>query len=270
MVLSLSHLKLFWLVEKSVMALKSCSVSCRLIAVQGGSWQYTNFLISDSRALYLFFNLMNTTPPKLTIWGRLNSFNVQKVLFLLEELGVEFDRLDAGMAYGVNKTDSYLQMNPNGLVPTLRDEDFILWESHAILRYLASQFDANGHWYGPSLRRRAQIDQWLDWTNTSAWPPMRVVFWGWVRQPHESRNYEELEACRLQMVRQLDILDRELSRSKYVAGEHMSLADIPLSLIAYRWFNLPIERPEFLHVNRWYQLMTQTPGFEKYSSGPLS
>ena len=213
---------------------------------------------------------MNTSLSKLTIWGRLNSFNVQKVLFLCEELGIDFERIDAGMAYGVNKTASYLQMNPNGLVPTLDDDGFTLWESHAIMRYLASKFDLSGEWYGPEIHRRASVDQWLDWTNTTAWPPMRVIFWGWIRQAHEGRNYEELEGSRVQMIRQWEILDKQLSRTIYVAGDTQSLADIPLSLIAYRWFNLPIERPDFLNLNRWYQLMMQKKGFQKYSSDPLS
>ena len=213
---------------------------------------------------------MNTSPSKLKFWGRLNSFNVQKVLFLCEELGIDFERIDAGMAYGVNKTPQYLQMNPNGLVPTLDDAGFILWESHAILRYLASKFDGKANWYGPDLFCRAQIDQWLDWTNTTAWPPMRVIFWGWIRQTHDKRDYQALEASRVQMITQFQILDQVLSRSKFVAGDTLSLADIPLSLIAYRWFNLPIERPEFTHLNRWYQSVRQTSGFQKYSSDPLS
>jgi len=213
---------------------------------------------------------MNTPQSPRTIWGRLNSFNVQKVLFLCEELDIDFHRIDAGMAYGVNKTPEYLEMNPNGLVPTLNNEGFILWESHTILRYLALKYDAVGQWYGGDLHQRAQIDQWLDWTNTTAWPPMRVLFWGWIRQAKETRNALELEASRMQMIHMFEILDRALSRSAFVAGEHMSLADIPLSLIAYRWFNLPIERPELLHLNRWYRSMSQTQGFQKYSSDPLS
>ena len=214
-----------------------------------------------------------TIPPlssRPILWGRLNSFNVQKVLFLCEELKVEVDRIDAGMAYGVNKTEAYLKMNPNGLVPTLNDHGFILWESHTILRYMARKFDVAGVWYSSDPQRMSRIDQWLDWTNTTAWPPMRTLFWGWIRVGPQERNLQELESSSLQMIKMFEILDERLSQSTFIAADTMSLADIPLALIAYRWFNLPIERPVFSHVNAWYSKMTQTRGFKKYSSEPLS
>jgi glutathione S-transferase len=213
---------------------------------------------------------MNTISPKPLIWGRLNSFNVQKVLFLCEELQIDHERIDAGMAFGVNKTPEYLKMNPNGLVPTLKDQGLILWESHAILRYLARKFDAKGAWYGTDSQKMSLVDQWLDWTNTTSWPPMRTLFWGWIRVEHDKRNYEELEASRLQMITMLEIMEAQLSQTAFIAGEQMSLADIPLALIAYRWFNIPIKRPVMNNLNRWYQAMSQTRGFKRYSSDPLS
>ena len=213
---------------------------------------------------------MTTVATKPKIWGRLNSFNVQKVLFLCEELQLDFERIDAGMAYGVNKTPHYLSMNPNGLVPTLCDEGFILWESHAILRYLARKFDTLGQWYGAEPQRMSKVDQWLDWTNTTAWPPMRTLFWGWIRTEHEQRDYKELENSRLQMIKMLGLMDDQLRQSAFMAGDHMSLADIPLALIAYRWFNLPIDRPVLPSLDRWYRVMSQTQGFKAYSCAPLS
>ena len=217
-----------------------------------------------------FFQFMNTISPKPLIWGRLNSFNVQKVLFLCEELQIDHERIDAGMAFGVNKTPEYSKMNPNGLVPTLKDQGLILWESHAILRYLARKFDAKGAWYGTDSQKMSLVDQWLDWTNTTSWPPMRTLFWGWIRVEHDKRNYEELEASRLQMITMLEIMEAQLSQTAFIAGEQMSLADIPLALIAYRWFNIPIKRPVMNNLNRWYQAMSQTRGFKRYSSDPLS
>jgi glutathione S-transferase len=212
----------------------------------------------------------NASASRPIIWGRLNSFNVQKVLFLCEELGIDFDRIDAGMAYGVNKTEDYLKMNPNGLVPTLNHQGFILWESHTILRYLARTFDAAGVWYGFEPQKMSGVDQWLDWTNTTAWPPMRTLFWGWVRLEPKERDLQELELSRLHMIKLFEIMDQQLSQSTFIAGETMSLADIPLALMAYRWFNIPIERPVFSHVNAWYSKMSQSRGFKKYSSDPLS
>ena len=104
----------------------------------------------------------------LHIWGRLNSINVQKVLWLCEDLKIPFERTDAGMQYGVNKTQSYLQLNPNGLVPVIKDNELVLWESHAILRYLSKKHDVTDILYPKSADQSAKIDQWLDWYNTTA------------------------------------------------------------------------------------------------------
>ena len=205
-----------------------------------------------------------------TLWGRLNSINVQKVLWLCEDLALNFDRVDAGLQFGVNQTSDYLAMNPNGLVPTLKENDFVLWESHSILRYLAKAHDPSATLYPQALKDCALVDQWLDWSTTTAWPPMRILFWGWIRTAENERNKSDLEKNRLIMQKMLKILDDQLSQHAWVAGEHFTLADIPLALIVHRWLLLPIEREPLAHLQRWFTQVSQRPGFIRYGSSPLT
>ena len=206
----------------------------------------------------------------LHIWGRLNSINVQKVLCLCEDFKIPFERTDVGMQFGVNKTLPFLQLNPNGLVPVIKDNELVLWESHAILRYLSKKHDVTDTFYPKSVHQSAKIDQWLDWYNTTAWPAMRPLFWGLIRTKPEERNLTELEKTRIQMSSILNILDDQLKSSTWVAGDHFTIADLPLALIAFRWFNLPIEREEFQHLSRWFKQIELRPGYIKYASAPLT
>ena len=206
----------------------------------------------------------------LTIWGRLNSINVQKVLWLCEDIQLPFHRIDAGMAFGVNKTEEYISKNPNGLVPTINDDGFILWESHAIMRYLAKKYDKSHLLYSEDEQASAKIDQWLDWYNTVGWPPMRNLFWGWIRTPASERNIEELEKIRQSFILVATILDQQLSKTHFIAGDHFTMADIPIALLCYRLFNLPIERPVMKHLEAWFAKVQARPGYQKYSTAPLT
>jgi glutathione S-transferase len=199
---------------------------------------------------------------QITLWGRLNSINVQKVLWTMEELAIDFSRIDAGLHFGVNKSEEYLQKNPNGLVPMIDDQGFILWESHTIMRYLAKKFDTMGHIYPQDQRLQAKIEQWQDWYNTVLWPPMRTLFWGYVRTPESQRNPEELENARQALIKALQILESQFGKFRFVASDYFTLADIPVALVAYRWFNLPIERPEFPNFAHWYEAIQGRSGFK--------
>ena len=218
----------------------------------------------------------------LTIWGRTNSINVQKVLWVCEDLKIEHKRIDAGMEFGVTKTPEYLKFNPNGLIPTINDNGFVLWESHTVMRYLvrrasngsdaSSTMDSGDEnsLYPLNPKGAARVDQWLDWCNTVAWPAMRPLFWGWVRLKPEERNPQELEANRQLMIKAFTVFDGHLESHTYAAGDHFTLADIPMALIAYRWFNIPVDRPHFENISLWYKLVSDRPGFKKYCSAPLT
>jgi glutathione S-transferase len=205
----------------------------------------------------------------LKIWGRRNSINVQKVLWCCGELGLEYERVDAGLAFGVNDTAEYKAMNPNGLVPTIDDDGFILWESHAIVRYLARKHGAGTLW-PEDARVAADADRWMEWYSTTLWLNVRPIFHTLVRTAPEKRNMALVEEHRKLLAANWKIVDAQLARHDYLAGTHFTVGDIPMGVAAYRWFNLPIERPSFPNVELWYQRLTERPVFRERCMLPLT
>src|ERR687898_458673 len=189
---------------------------------------------------------------ELRIWGRSNSINVQKVLWCCGELDIRYQRVDVGGPFGGNKEPEYLRLNPNGLVPTISDGGFILWESNVIVRYLAAKH-GHGTLHPADLRERAEADRWMDWQQTTLWAAMRPLFMGYIRTPEDQRDPAALAAAQRQSEHALTIFDRYLSDRAYVAGERFTMGDIPAGIAVYRWFAFPIERPDFPHVTRWYE-----------------
>jgi glutathione S-transferase len=206
----------------------------------------------------------------LTIWGRTSSINVQKVLWCCDELGIAYRRIDAGGAFGVTDSPEYLAMNPNKLVPTIEDEGFVLWESNVIVRYLAAKH-GEGTLYPRELHRRFEAERWMDWQATTLWAALRVLFIGLIRTPPEKRDPAVLAEGQRNTERVLDILERHLANHAYVAGDAFTMGDIPVGASAYRWFALSLEkRSDFPNVARWYETLTQRPGFQAHVMQPLS
>lgn len=205
----------------------------------------------------------------LKIWGRKNSINVQKVLWACDEMGVPWQRIDAGMAFGVNNTPEFLAMNPNGLVPVINDNGFILWESHAILRYL-SRKHGMGTLCPTDPQVAARADQWLDWYHCALFPDMRPIFVNLVRTPAEKRNMQEVESRRKLVVNNMNMLDKLLSRQPYVAGDAFTMGDIPLGLATFRWYNMDIERPPTPNIDAWYERLTARPAMKPHLELPMT
>lgn len=205
----------------------------------------------------------------LRIWGRRNSINVQKVLWCCGELGLEYERIDAGMEFGVNNTPEYLAMNPNGLVPTIEHDGFILWESHAILRYLCGLHGRGTLWPG-TPRAFAEADRWMEWYNTTLWPDLRPVFWNLVRVPPEKRDMTAVNEAVRRLAARMAIVDAHLARHRYMGGGEFTMGDIPMGVAAFRWFNLPIERPAYAHLEEWYQRILKRPAFQEHCAAPLT
>ncbi len=205
----------------------------------------------------------------LKIWGRTNSINVQKVLWTCAELGLPFERIDAGMQYGVNNTPEYRAMNPNGLVPLISDDGFMLWESHAIVRYLARKHGL-GTLCPADPRATADADRWMEWYSTTLWNHMKPVFWILIRTPPEKRNLAEVEDNRQKLAGYLAMADAHLANNEYFAGAAFTMADIPHAVLAHRWFNVPIERPPLPHYERWFRTVSARPGFQKHCAAPLT
>lgn len=205
----------------------------------------------------------------LMIWGRDNSVNVQKALWLCEEAGIAYDRRDAGLQFGVVNTSEYRALNPNGLVPTIDDDGFILWESNTIVRYLAAKH-ARGTLWPDDPARRARADQWMDWSSTTFWPTIRPLFMGFVRTPVEKRDQAALEQQRVATAAICKALDTHLERNAYMAGDEFTMGDIPLGCGVWRWLALPIERPETPHLQLWFDRLSERPAFRKVVLHPLS
>ncbi|HLQ93636.1 MAG TPA: glutathione S-transferase [Xanthobacteraceae bacterium] len=198
----------------------------------------------------------------LKIWGRNTSINVQKTLWAVSELGLPHERIDIGGSFGKNNEPAYLAMNPNGLVPTLEEDDFLLWESNSIVRYLAAK-------YGPGtlepvdLRERASASRWMDWQLTTAGPAIHGLFWGLIRTPPEKRDHAHIDESRRKTTAAMKILDAQLGKTAHVAGERFSMGDIPVGLIAYRYCRLVPERTGLENLERWYKSLEQRAAFRE-------
>ena len=204
----------------------------------------------------------------LKIWGRINSVNVKKALWAIEELKLPYERIDAGMAFGVNKTPEYLKMNPMGLVPVIDDDGFILWESHAIARYLAAKHGA-GSLCPSDLQVRADADRWMDWASTFA-AGLRNAFWGLIRTPADKRDAKAIDEALKRSEELARIFDGAMAGKDYVAGKAFTMGDIPVGCHMQIWLNLPVSRPKLPHLEAWYARLQQRPAFKKVVDLPLS
>ncbi len=205
----------------------------------------------------------------LTLWGRANSVNVQKVVWMLAELGTPYERIDAGMKFGVNDTPEYKAMNPNGLIPTIDDDGYVLWESNAIVRYLAAKH-ATGTLYPADAADRFRAEQWMDWQATTLMPPVNVVFLGLIRTPPERRDMAAIEAATARAEAALAILDAHLAGRVCMLGETFTMADVAVGTAANRWSRLPIDRAPRPNVERWLAALAERPAFAAHLTAPLS
>ena len=188
----------------------------------------------------------------LRIWGRMSSINVKKVVWTAQELGLEFQRNEAGGQFGLVRTPEYLRLNPNALVPVMEDGDFVLWESNVIVRYLCAKHSP-GQLYPSDLRERFEAERWMDWQQTTFNPASRQGFWQLIRTAPEQRNAQAISDSNAAVEALLATLDAQLGRHAFVAGDHFTMADMALGCEAHRWFGLPQPRESWPNVERWYQ-----------------
>ena len=205
----------------------------------------------------------------LKIWGRVTSSNVQKVLWCCDELGIEFERVDVGGPFGGNRDPEYLRLNPNGLVPTVKDGDLVMWESNTICRYLATTRGGE-RLYPKDPAARTHVERWMDWQLSSVGAPMGVLLFGLVRTRPEQRDPAAIEAARVKAAASWQIVDEALEGRPYLAGAEPTLAEIVLGTLVYRWHAFPIERPAFANLKAWYERLRQRPGFKKYIEIPIT
>jgi glutathione S-transferase len=199
----------------------------------------------------------------IRIWGRNTSVNVQKVMWAIGELNLPHERIDVGGSFGKNKEPAYLAINPNGLVPTLEEDGFFLWESNSIVRYLAAKYGAGG--LAPSdLRERARASSWMDWQLSVAAPAITPMFWGLIRTPPEKRDHAAIDASRDKTTAAMKMLDAQRAKTAFVAGDKLSMGDIPVALMAFRFLRLVPEQRGLDNLERWFAGIEQRPVFKQH------
>ncbi|MBX6327354.1 MAG: glutathione S-transferase family protein [Pseudolabrys sp.] len=208
----------------------------------------------------------------IKIWGRKTSSNVQKTMWAVGELGLAHERIDIGGPFGRNKEAFYLAMNPNGLVPTLEEDDgFRLWESNSIVRYLAGKYDTGGVLEPRDPRQRALANQWMDWQLSVLGPAITPAFFGLIRTPAEKRDMAAIKASQEKTIAAMTILDAQLAKTEYVAGPNFTYGDIPVAIMCYRYVQLVPDRPPTPHLDRWYAAVSSRRAFKDHvGSIPLS
>jgi glutathione S-transferase len=199
----------------------------------------------------------------LKVWGRKTSSNVQKVMWAIGELKLAHERVDVGGSFGGNKEGPYLAMNPNGLVPTLEDGDVMIWESNTIVRYLAAKYGA-GTLEPADLKARALASQWMDWQLSVAGPAIGPAFMGLIRTPPEKRDQAAIAASQQKTTEAMKMFDANLSKRAYAAGDNFSMGDIPVGIMAYRFWQLVPDRPSLPNLERWYAQIEKRPGFRDH------
>lgn len=204
----------------------------------------------------------------LKIWGRANSANVKKVLWVAEELGLAYERLDAGGPFGVVTTPEYRAMNPNGLVPVLQDHDLTLYESNVIVRYLAAKYGAETLWIADP-GERAVAEMWMDW-NHAVGTVMRDAIFGLLRTAPENRDHAAIRRSIEETARLASIADAALANHPWFSGDAFGIGDVPFGSYAHVWLNLPIERPDHPHLAEWYARLLRRPAYAKVVATPLT
>lgn len=199
----------------------------------------------------------------IEVWGRRSSSNVQKVIWALDELGLEFKRHTVGGGFGGTRDPSYLKMNPNALVPVLRDGDITMFESNAIVRYLAARY-GEGSLRPTAPKALAAAEQWMDWQQLNVVPHISAIFWNLVRVPADQRNDKAIAQANAKLKEVLAIADATLGSSAWFAGDQFSFGDIVLGVLYWRYSRMACERPDMPNIKRWFEALQQRPAYRNW------
>ena len=205
----------------------------------------------------------------MRLWGRRNSFNVQKVAWLLGELDLPHTHIEAGGSFGGLDDPAFRAMNPHGKVPVLADGGAVLWESHTILRYLAARYGGPALW-PEDPAERALAERWMDWSLATLQPALMGLFWGWYRTPEARRDTAAVADASRRCDEHYGLLDRELSGRPWLAGDRFTLADIPAGASLYRWLELDRQRPDLPNLRAWYARLSARAPYRTHIMRPFA
>ena len=206
----------------------------------------------------------------LEVWGRRSSANVQKVLWLVGELDLPHRHVPAGGDFGGLDAPEFRMLNPHGKVPVIRNGSVVVWESHAILRYLAATHGAGRFWPSEAAVR-APVDGWMDWAQTALQPAfLGEVFWGFYRTPPAERDESAVAAALERTHRLLGLVEAQLAGQAFVTGEALSLADMAIGTHLYRYFELEIDRPSAPRLAAWYDRLRARPAYREHVMVPFA
>ena len=204
----------------------------------------------------------------ITLWGRRNSMNVQKVLWALAELDLPFERVNVGGSFGGNDKPEFKAMNPMGLIPVIKDGDIVMFESNAIVRNLAARYGHTGLQPKDSISLAA-AEQWMEWTHNGPWPQASTLFMQLVRTAPANQNPAAIEAAIKQLHRLLPMVEKALTKSRFLAGDELTFADIPLGVMYWRIQNVDWDRPVLSNLQRWYERLQERIPYRQWIMLPL-
>ena len=206
---------------------------------------------------------------KLKIWGRMSSINVKKVVWTAQELGLDFERIEAGGVHGVVKTPEYLALNPNSQIPVMKDGEYVLWESNVITRYLCARH-STGSVYPTDLQQRFDAERWMEWQQTTVNPASRNGFWHLIRLPAEQGDPALVAQSNAAVEPLMAMLDAHLAHRRFMVGERFTMADIPLGCEVQRWLGLPQARIARPNIERWFASLLARPAAQGVLDLPLA
>jgi glutathione S-transferase len=203
----------------------------------------------------------------LTLWGRRTSFNVQKVLWVLDILKLSYSHIEVGGRFGGLATSEFKALNLHQKIPVLRDDELVVWESHTIIRYLAAKYSPSDLWR-ETPEERSYIDRWIDWTATKLQPDFMDLFWNYYRKPEQERDRATIQQAREKCAHDYSLLDKYLDSKSFLHGNSLTLADIPAGATLYRYLNMGLDVPRPANLMAWYNKMCNMEGYRRQIMTP--